>query len=134
MPKTAIDSGCVDFVLPPNEIAKELIRIQQHPYVVQEESENEVAEANASPVGADDLTVILEELRRASGTDFSQYRPNTIHRRALRRMVILKLDSLDDLDDYAGYMKEHTDEGKRLYEDILIPVSSFFRDFEALRP
>jgi two-component system, chemotaxis family, CheB/CheR fusion protein len=127
MPKSAIESGCVDFVLPPNEIANELLRIQHHPYVVQE-PQNESAEANAPQVAADDLTIILEELHRASGTDFSQYRPNTIHRRALRRMVILKLDSLYD---YADYMKKHAEEGASLYEDILIPVTSFFRDSDA---
>jgi two-component system CheB/CheR fusion protein len=43
-------------------------------------------------------------------------------------MVILKLDTLTD---YARYLKEHSEEGKQLFEDALIPVTSFFRDFEA---
>jgi two-component system, chemotaxis family, CheB/CheR fusion protein len=122
MPQSAIDSGCVDFVLPPKEIAEELLRIKHHPYVLQEELENEVAEANGPLTLPGDFTVILAELRRASGIDFSQYRPNTIQRRALRRMVILKLQ---DLSEYANYMKENSDEGEKLYDDILIPVTSF---------
>jgi two-component system CheB/CheR fusion protein len=133
MPQSAIDSGCVDFVLSPKEIAEELLRIKHHPYVSQEVLESEAADANGVQALPGDLTIILDELRRASGTDFSQYRPNTIQRRALRRMVILKLE---DLSEYATYMKEHPDEGEKLYDDILIPVTSFFRDsevFEALK-
>jgi two-component system CheB/CheR fusion protein len=128
MPQSAIDSGCVDFVLSTKEIAKELLRLQHHPYIRQAELDAEALEANAPEAPRGDFAVILDELRRASGTDFTQYRPSTIQRRALRRMVILKLDSLAD---YAGYMKDHPDEGEKLYDDILIPVTSFFRDSEA---
>jgi two-component system CheB/CheR fusion protein len=128
MPKSAIDSGCVDFILAPNEIVRELLRIQHHPYVRQGEPGNEAVEAAASEAPASDLTIILKELHRASGVDFSQYRPNTIYRRALRRLVVLKLDNLTD---YVDYLQEHAEEGEKLYEDILIPVTSFFRDSEA---
>jgi hypothetical protein len=74
------------------------------------------------------FTAILDELRKASGVDFRQYKPNTSHRRALRRAVILKLDTLGE---YAQYLKEHPEEGLKIYDDVLIPVTSFFRDFEA---
>jgi len=143
MPRSAIDSGCVDFILPPKEIAKELRRIQRHPYVHLDESVlgelgrdelgrdepgKEVIEAESTPSGKEAFKEVLEHLRRASGVDFSQYRPSTIHRRALRRMVILKQDSLGD---YAKYLMQHSEEGLKLYDDVLIPVTSFFRDFEA---
>ena len=75
-----------------------------------------------------DLAAVLDQLRKSSGVDFSQYKPNTIHRRTLRRMVILKLDSLNK---YAQYLKEHPEEASKLFDDVLIPVTSFFRDFEA---
>ena len=127
MPLSAIESGCVDFVLPPKEIAEEILRIQHHPYLLQEELETEAADANPPHEVPDYFNVILDELRRASGTDFGQYRPNTIQRRALRRMVIVKLDTLAD---YANYMKDNPEEGEKLYDDILIPVTGFFRDFE----
>jgi two-component system CheB/CheR fusion protein len=150
MPRSAIDSGCVDFVLGPKDIAKEIRRIQNHPYVRVEpdadsledgkgdgeaslevgkaEQANELVEAIAPPSHEKDLLAIVAQLRKSSGVDFSQYKPNTIHRRALRRMVILKLDSLTD---YATYLKGHPEEGEKLFDDVLIPVTTFFRDFEA---
>ncbi|GGA80554.1 hypothetical protein GCM10011507_34720 [Edaphobacter acidisoli] len=133
MPRSAIDSGCVDFVLSAPEIASELLRIRRHPYVHQneaaaEENAHELEDSAARPSHEDDFLIIFEQLRKTSGVDFRQYKPNTIHRRALRRSVILKLDSLGE---YAKYMKAHPEEGQKLYDDVLIPVTSFFRDFEA---
>ena len=125
MPRSAIDSGCVDFVETPREIARELARITRHPYV----SRGQAPETeSAVSVNQQDFTRIIEQLRRTSRVDFSLYKPNTIQRRALRRMVILKLDSVTE---YAKYLKEHPEEGEKLYDDVLIPVTSFFRDFEA---
>ena len=138
MPRSAIDSGCVDFILPPEGIAKELRRIQHHPYVranesgteepVAKEQGEELNESVSLPFRDKAFLAILDQLRKASGVDFSQYRPNTIHRRALRRMMILKLESLGEYEDY---LKAHPDEALKLYDDVLIPVTSFFRDFEA---
>ena len=125
MPRSAIDSGCVDFVLPPKEIAKELQWITQHPYVRQEP---DAAEIEPLLSGTKDFTGVIDQLRRASGADFRQYKPNTIQRRAMRRMLILKLNSAGE---YTRYLKEHPEEAEKLYDDILIPVTSFFRDFEA---
>ncbi len=138
MPRSAIDSGCVDFVLPPEEIAAELRRIQHHPYVrtneqapeekgAKEQGE-ELTDSVSLPFRDKPFLAILDQLRKASGVDFSQYRPNTIHRRALRRMVILKLESLRE---YEEHLKAHPEEALKLYDDVLIPVTSFFRDFEA---
>jgi two-component system CheB/CheR fusion protein len=147
MPRSVIDSGCADFILAPKDMAKELQRIQHHPYVHLEKSEEEDSSAEkpgaesgaepqdlglASPESpashARDFSAVLAQLRKASGVDFSQYKPNTIHRRALRRMLLLKVDSLRE---YASYLKEHSEEGEKLFDDVLIPVTSFFRDFEA---
>lgn len=125
MPRSAIDSGCVDFILPPGDIAHELRRITGHPYVREDHEETEIASALSRK---QDFTHILGQLRRTTGVDFNHYKPNTIHRRALRRMVVLKLDSLGD---YASHLKDYPEEAQKLYEDVLIPVTSFFRDFEA---
>ncbi len=131
MPRSAIDSGCVDFILPPAEIAKELAELRHHPHPRPE---------NQDVVASDDSTSgqpspqqkafsgVIEQLRRTSGVDFSQYKPNTIHRRALRRMTVLKLDTLDE---YGRHLREYPEEARKLYDDVLIPVTSFFRDFEA---
>jgi two-component system, chemotaxis family, CheB/CheR fusion protein len=130
MPRSAIASECVDFVLSPKDIARELERVVRHPYVRQEKDE---ASMEPALPGKGNFGKILDLLRKVSRVDFSRYKPNTIHRRALRRMAILKLDSLTE---YAKYLKDHSDEVEKLYDDILIPVTSFFRDpeaFEALK-
>jgi two-component system, chemotaxis family, CheB/CheR fusion protein len=134
MPRSAIDSGCVDFILRPRDIAREIARIQRHPYLLpQEQAGADQGKDRADSVvslsrSEKDFSVILDQLRRTSGVDFAQYKPNTIYRRAMRRMVILKQESLVE---YASHLKEHPEEGSKLFEDILIPVTSFFRDFEA---
>lgn len=125
MPQSAIASGCVDFVLAPQDIAKELHRITAHPYVSQEPEPVEVVSAPGRHVAYDQ---IIAQLRKTSGVDFRQYKPNTIYRRSMRRMVVLKLDSLEE---YVKYLMEHPEEAETLYDDVLIPVTSFFRDFEA---
>ena len=130
MPRSAIASGCIDFVLPPRQIAHELDRIRRHPYARQSTD----IKAEETPSAAkDSFQQILHLLRKSAGVDFSLYKPNTIHRRTLRRMAILKCESLAQ---YAKHLKEHPEEVGNLYDDILINVTSFFRDldaFEALK-
>lgn len=124
MPRSAIGSGCVDFVLPPAAIAAELARLAHHPYVT--------APAD-SDVEAEDVDHILEAVRQSSGVDFSQYKSSTLHRRIRRRMALHKHSSFNQ---YAAHLKDHADEAEALYQDILISVTSFFRipeAFEALR-
>lgn len=125
MPRSAIASGCIDFVLTPRQIASELDRIKKHPYA---KSSAGKAIDEEPPAAKDAFNQIIGLLRRNTGVDFSQYKPNTIHRRALRRMAILKLDSLDE---YAKYLKENAEEAGNLHDDILINVTSFFRDLES---
>ena len=131
MPRSAIDSGCVDFILPPAEIAQELDQIRHHPHPRLENQEDVPSDDSISRQPSPQqkaFTRVIEQLRRTSGVDFSQYKPNTIHRRALRRMMILKLDTLDE---YGQHLRDHPEEARKLYDDVLIPVTSFFRDFEA---
>ncbi len=81
-----------------------------------------------SPEPGDALTTIFALLKSTTGVDFSNYKPTTIARRIQRRMVLYKLESLDD---YAENLRQNSDEVKALYEEILIHVTSFFRDPEA---
>jgi len=76
---------------------------------------------------------ILQLLRRANGVDFSDYKPATVKRRILRRMALHKVG---ELKGYVQFLQHHPAEVEALYEDILIKVTSFFRDpdaFEALK-
>jgi two-component system CheB/CheR fusion protein len=131
MPRSAIATGCVDFVLPPEKIAQELSRLSQHPYVITPPRE-ERADQPPPPVDqADDsLKTILTLLRKASGADFSAYKPATIKRRIARRMALVHVQKLED---YARYLEGHADEAQALYQDCLITVTSFFRDPETFQ-
>ncbi|MCK9374814.1 MAG: PAS domain-containing protein [Syntrophobacterales bacterium] len=119
MPQSSVAAGCVDFVLTPEGIARELARIARHPYV--------------SPIPGDVMkpgeegvfSQIFNLLKRHTGVDFTFYKHSTIKRRTLRRLALLKIEALRD---YLAYLQEHPDEVSALYTDILINVTSFFRD------
>ena len=125
MPASAIASGCVDFTLPPNQIALELPRIHGHPYI----RRTPVSEAAADVVGGDGIRKILRQLRLVAGVDFELYKPAMIRRRIARRMAVHKLETLEQ---YAALIKKDRAELNALYEDIFIHVTGFFRDPESL--
>lgn len=129
MPASAIAAGCVDLVLPPEDIGKELERIARHPYVrgvaIEPEQVGETVEAQ--------MAQIFGMLRRATRVDFSEYKPPTIGRRVARRMALHKIEKLRD---YVALLQRNRNEVLALYQDLLINVTSFFRDagaFEALK-
>jgi two-component system, chemotaxis family, CheB/CheR fusion protein len=130
MPASAIAAGCVDFTLPPDGIANELARISQHPYVAgphdgQIEEEGKGAETH--------MAQVFRLLRRATKVDFSEYKPPTIGRRIQRRMVLHKIEKLSD---YVSLLHRDRAEVNALYQDLLINVTSFFRNpdaFDALK-
>ena len=121
MPHSAVASGCVDHMLPPDGIALELVRISQHPYT---------APAEKAPRTDDgtNLAQIVELLHHATGVDFSHYKFNTLFRRVTRRLVFHKLDTLPE---YVKYLRRTPAEAEALFQDILISVTNFFRDREA---
>lgn len=129
MPQSAITAGCVDFVGSPEAIARELTRIGRHAYVRQPpvvETEEQVASPErAVPTREPEFQQILRVLRRRTDTDFSAYKPATLERRIQRRMALLRLDSFAQ---YLTYLSDHQAEAEALYQDVLIGVTSFFRD------
>jgi two-component system CheB/CheR fusion protein len=130
MPRSAVAAGCVDSVLSPKGIANELARIARHPYVARDRLSQPVDPAPAPTAG---LSSIFRALRSVTGVDFTHYRQTTILRRIQRRMVVHKIDSIDE---YAAFVQSHPAEVKSLYQDMLINVTSFFRTpsvFEALK-
>lgn len=131
MPRNAVAAGCVDFVLSPEAIARELVRIAHHPCLRQARPAEEAVEL---PAGEEEhLTRIFVLLRAASGVDFTHYKHTTIKRRIKRRMVLHKLQ---ELKDYITLLEANRGELDALYQDILIHVTGFFRDpqaFEALK-
>ncbi|MBW4643164.1 MAG: PAS domain-containing protein [Goleter apudmare HA4340-LM2] len=125
MPNTAVASGSVDFVLTPQQIAEELANISTHPYI---KPPIPVKAVDTILESGDVLANVFSLLRTATGVDFNLYKQTTLKRRILRRMVLYKLESLED---YVTYLQENPAEVKALYQDVLITVTSFFRDPEA---
>ncbi|MEB3179873.1 MAG: chemotaxis protein CheB [Nostocaceae cyanobacterium] len=134
MPNTAIATGYVDFILPPGEIAEKLASISRHPYVRTGQAIAPTAvSSTASPDALDALSTIFSILRAATRVDFTNYKHTTIKRRIFRRMALYRLENLND---YVRYLQENPAEVQALYQEILINVTSFFRDaqaFEALK-
>ncbi len=125
MPRSAISGGAVDFILPPEEIAREVAAIAHHPY----RTGREVAGFRESSA----FQKILRLLNTTVGVDFSQYKPNTLLRRMERRIVLQKAGNPDQ---YLQILQQNPEEVRALSEDLLISVTEFFRDppvFEALK-
>ena len=126
MPNSAVETSIVDFVLSPVEIASELESISNHPYVARQVPE-EFPNA-ASPNSKAGLAAVYALLRAATGIDFSQYKHATFERRLARRMALYRLDTIAA---YVERLQARPAEVKALYRDVLIAVTSFFRDPEA---
>jgi two-component system CheB/CheR fusion protein len=137
MPQSAITEGVVDLVLSPAQMAAELERLSQQSILFQRTALAALAmtaDSDALPVDAlgvddEDLRTIIQFLRNAIGVDFSQYKMTTIRRRIIRRMLLYKLDTLKA---YAQHLERHPAEVSLLYNDLLINVTSFFRDEETM--
>lgn len=122
MPTAAIESGSVDFVLSPKNIALELSRISKQQYIHESKTnsiEESTQEENIS------LGKIFSLLKKNTGVDFHHYKHATIDRRIKRRMHLHKLNNLDG---YAEYLQDNSGETDVLFKDLLINVTSFFRD------
>ena len=120
MPRSAVATGLADFVLPVREIAARL------PELIR----------NRRSLPSDDLTEtdgeamqrILSHLRVRSGHDFSSYKKSTIGRRIARRMQVQRAATMAD---YLVVLRENPQEAQALFADLLISVTTFFRDTSA---
>ena len=126
MPRSAQAEGAVDLMLSPKEIAEELAKLgkQKELYyeALKELNEETISKSD------EDLAGVLHLLHRSAGVDFNQYKMNTIKRRIIRRMMLFKLETLKD---YAQYIRQNAGEVNLLYQDLLIHVTTFFRDAES---
>jgi two-component system CheB/CheR fusion protein len=155
MPRAAVATGCVDFVLAPPDIAKELSRVIRTPDLIRSRAtanaKRRRAQNNGSrvrfgrnaasqvptnwPTAPEDpnLRRIFQLLRSKTGLDFTFYKSNTIRRRMARRMALCKVK---ELEDYTKILRHHPTELDALHQDLLINVTSFFRNpsmFETLK-
>ena len=125
MPRSALATGLVDYVMPPAEMPQQLAT-----YV---SSSLRRPKKGIPSLKAESIMQKLHTLLRVrTGHDFSRYKPNTIHRRIERRMTVHQIETLDG---YVMFLQQHPDEVDALFRDLLIGVTGFFRDpdaFEAL--
>jgi two-component system CheB/CheR fusion protein len=125
MPTAAIAGG-IDFVLPPEAIARELAVVARASEMPGGGSQRESQRRFDEQPGS--LDEIFGLLKASRGIDFSHYKAPTIQRRVLRRMAVSRVERLED---YVAYLRAHPSELDLLFEDILIKVTSFFRDPES---
>jgi two-component system CheB/CheR fusion protein len=121
MPVSAIHAGYATFILPVEKMPQQLLSNTLHQNVQQEKPQPDPAEASG-------MSRILMLLRTGTGNDFSLYKKSTIGRRIERRM---SQHNIENAEIYARYLKEHPAEVHLLFKELLINVTSFFRDAEA---
>jgi two-component system CheB/CheR fusion protein len=127
MPQTVIDNELADFVLRPSQMPASLVSFTQRTQILDADHKEP---QRASPAPLED---ILKLLRKRTKSDYTLYKHATISRRVERRMGIRQISSMDD---YLKLLMEDPNEVTQLSKDMLIGVSSFFRDpdvFEELR-
>ncbi len=125
MPRSALGTGLVDFELPPAEMPAKLIAYVAHGF-----GKPTIAYADPMPGSESTMKKILVILRAQTSHDFSQYKPSTIHRRVDRRMAINQINSLEE---YLKFIQSSPAEVDALFRDLLIGVTSFFRDPDAFQ-
>lgn len=145
MPRSAFAAGCADFVMDPGDIAKQIGRIAKHsslapPMAPEKEPPRAVHAPQKGPrrppsKGAqkqisEDIAyrAIVLLLREHSNVDFAFYKSPTVERRITRRMV---LSGRGTFASYVAFLRSHLEELNALYFDVLINVTSFFRNPEA---
>ncbi|MDQ6814464.1 MAG: ATP-binding protein, partial [Bacteroidota bacterium] len=121
MPQSAINAGVVDFILTPEKIASQLAEIIKT-------YNNNSPQADEEVLSKDDEAVlrqILLQVREHRGVDFTYYKQTTLRRRIARRIAINKISTLDE---YLVFLRNNKAELEFLFHDLLITVTSFFRD------
>jgi chemotaxis methyl-accepting protein methylase len=119
MPRSAIDSGLADIVAPVDDLPERIIAyLHRKPLAHTEEMELEIKTQSAL-----EKAIIL--LRTHTGHDFSLYKKNTFYRRIERRMGIHQINKIAD---YVRYLQKNSQELELLFKELLIGVTSFFRD------
>ena len=127
MPRSAINNGYSTFVLPVEQMPDKIVasvknlfgEMPIHPLVSGEPADSDKTAA---------ISRILRIIRSKTGHDFSQYKKSTINRRIERRMAV---HTIEEFTTYARYLEGNLDEVKTLFRELLINVTSFFRDPEA---
>src|SRR5687768_6084857 len=123
MPKAAIETGVVDHTLPPQDMPRVLL---EH---VGEGSSDDAAAVDATPAEPRGVDAVYRMLETEYGIDFNHYKPSTVTRRIERRLALAQSPNIDE---YLARLRSERDELEALYRDLLIGVTRFFRDPDAI--
>ncbi|BAH77151.1 chemotaxis protein CheB [Solidesulfovibrio magneticus] len=125
MPRSAIDTGMVNFILSPKEMPEVILQYLNDPQAFRRSEQQTLLDGQAID---DESSMALALLKRHYGIDFAYYKPTTVGRRLSRRMTMRQMSRLSD---YLDFLSTNVEELNDLYKDLLIGVTSFFRDPEA---
>ncbi|MBL8472837.1 MAG: EAL domain-containing protein [Rhodocyclaceae bacterium] len=120
MPHSALATGLVDYRLPVDGMPEALLRYVRHSYV-----RGEIPRDAVAIEAADDLSAIITAIRTRTGHDFRHYKKGTLGRRIARRMGLAATESMRE---YLNLLRNSEDEVHKLVRDLLISVTSFFRE------
>ncbi len=123
MPRSAASTGLADFILSPEAMPSQLIACLRHPYAARQERRQQGLENETG------MTRLFSLLRAKTKVDFTYYKPSTITRRVDRRIAVTQSE---DLEAYVRYAEQTPAEISALYRELLIGVTSFFRDPEVM--
>jgi two-component system, chemotaxis family, CheB/CheR fusion protein len=126
MPRSAIGTGLVDFVLPARQLAEMTLELHRMGHRVRRYCQVEEVPENEEAI----LEKILMHVRARTGHDFGGYKPTNVMRRVARRMHV---NQVADLKGYLRVLRAKPEEVEGLLNDLLISVTSFFRDPDAFR-
>ncbi|WP_029916815.1 chemotaxis protein CheB [Pelobacter seleniigenes] len=121
MPRSAIDAGLADIVSPAEELPGKILAYLRH---IPNRSSSQPVLLEKEQSALEKVTVLL---RSKTGHDFSLYKKNTLYRRIERRMAVHQIKRIDD---YVRFLRENPAEAEILFKELLIGVTSFFRDPE----
>lgn len=121
MPRSAIATGMVDYILPVEKMIQAIEKFVDHPLSIQDVEPTVLGDE-------DNYGIIISAIKKSSGVDFSNYKSATVTRRIARRM---SLNQVESLKAYTDYIEENPREVEILQKELLIGVTNFFRDSEA---
>lgn len=124
MPRSAIDTDLVDFIMPTTELAR---KVMDHKEVLGNVSVP-LHEDDLSPEESSALQNIFELLASQKGHDFKHYKRSSVLRRLQRRLYVTGNETIRE---YLEYLESNPNEITELFKDLLISVTNFFRDPEA---
>jgi len=119
MPQSAIAAGLVDIVVPADKMVEEILACRSHVPLVDSDKVMKALETRES------LSAIIALLNQRSHNDFTLYKSTTLFRRIERRVALHRLNSLAE---YVIYLRNNAGEIDLLFKELLIGVTSFFRD------